>query len=210
MKISIRVSDFISHYLADPKQDAGRAVVAAGYAAASADRTARRLLADPDVRAEIARRMRVRTERLELSADRVLEEMARMAFYDPGDFAGLATEDDEGGVRFEGISGPEHIRALPEDVRRAITGWKWDGKGNFTLTLADKAKALDQLARHLGLYSDRLDVTVRDGLAERLARARKREKTLEGDGVQRRIGSDADVEMLEEGSAAEANDTAES
>ncbi|MEP3276832.1 MAG: terminase small subunit [Stappiaceae bacterium] len=185
LKISLRVSEFVSHYLADPEHNGARAAEAAGYTAgASAQRQATRLLSDPDVRAEIARRTQTHAEKLDFSAERVLEEMARMAFYDPGDFAGLVVKTDEdgeaadpeGGVRFEGISGPEQIRALPENVRRAITGWKWDGKGNFVLTLADKAKALDQLARHLGLYSDRLDVTVQGGLAERLARARSRDR----------------------------------
>jgi len=40
--------------------------------------------------------------------------------------------------------------------------------------LADKKGALDSVARHLGMFNDKLDLKVTDALAERLARARAR------------------------------------
>jgi len=40
--------------------------------------------------------------------------------------------------------------------------------------MADKKGALDSVARHLGMFNDKLDLKVTDALAERLARARKR------------------------------------
>jgi phage terminase small subunit len=67
-----------------------------------------------------------------------------------------------------------HTAGLPETVRRAIVGWGWDRNQNFTLKLADKFKALDQLARHLSLYNDRLEVSSVETLADRLARAKAR------------------------------------
>ena len=51
------------------------------------------------------------------------------------------------------------IRDLPEDVRRAIAGWSWDKEGRFTVKLADKSKALDQLGKHLKLFVDRVEHT---------------------------------------------------
>lgn len=104
-----------------------------------------------------------------------------MAFYDPGTLMidGAANADDpieaviDGRVIY-GLRCPADIRRLPGKVRRAIVGWGWDRNQNFTVKLADKSKALDQLARHLSLYNDKLEMTVLDGLAERLARASRR------------------------------------
>src|SRR5882672_1889337 len=73
-----------------------------------------------------------------------------------------------------GITSPAHIAGLPENVRRAIVGWGWDRNQNFTLKLADKSKALDQLARHLSLYNDRLEVASVEGLGDRIKRAKAR------------------------------------
>ena len=42
------------------------------------------------------------------------------------------------------------------------------------LRLADKRAALDSVARHLGMFNDKLDLNVTGPLAERLARARAR------------------------------------
>lgn len=57
---------------------------------------------------------------------------------------------------------------MPKKLRRAIVGWGYDRNQNFTVKLADKSKALDQLARHLSLYNDKLEVTGLNALAERL------------------------------------------
>jgi phage terminase small subunit len=115
----------------------------------------------------------------------VLKEISRMAFYDPLDLIEIVREamPDElrGGIELSddgkvitGLRSAQDIKFLPEDVRRAIVGWGYDRNQNFTLKLADKSKALDQLARHLSLYNDKLEVTGVDALADRLARANKR------------------------------------
>ncbi|MGO4834132.1 hypothetical protein AB4144_17880, partial [Rhizobiaceae sp. 2RAB30] len=111
-----------------------------------------------------------------------------MAFYDPADLVEVTRElrDDEDaeGVAIveidkrrmvvDGIRSPKDIRLLPEEIRRAIVGWSYDRNQNFTIKLADKSKALDQLARHLSLYNDRIEVKTLDGLADRLGRAKER------------------------------------
>lgn len=101
---------------------------------------ARQLLKEPEIQFYLAvRRMELR-ERVGVEDERVLEEMMAIAFVDVGEIAS------------EGIRAPEDIARLPRHVRRAITGWRWDKHGNFVLKLADKGRALDQLARYLGLY----------------------------------------------------------
>jgi phage terminase small subunit len=41
--------------------------------------------------------------------------------------------------------------------------------------LADKKGALDSVARHLGMFNDKLNLNVTDALADRLSRAKSRE-----------------------------------
>ena len=41
--------------------------------------------------------------------------------------------------------------------------------------IADKKGALDSVARHLGMFNDKLNLNVTDALADRLSRAKSRE-----------------------------------
>lgn len=106
----------------------------------NAKSNARQLLKEPEIQFYLAaRRMELR-ERVGVTDERVLSEMMTIAFFDVGEVAS------------EELNGPEDIQRLPEHVRRVITGWRWDKHGHFVIEFADKARALDQLARYLGLY----------------------------------------------------------
>ncbi|MBN9306828.1 MULTISPECIES: terminase small subunit [unclassified Devosia] len=149
---------FAAEYIVD--LNATEAAKRAGYGP-RARVTASELLALPDVQARVAELMRERAERIELDGDRVLAEIMTMAFYDPADY--------------KAVSSAEDIAALPERARRAVVGWGFDRNGLFVFKLADKSKALDQLARHLSLYNDKLEVGGLDALGDRLERARARQ-----------------------------------
>jgi hypothetical protein len=102
-------------------------------------------LKKPEIAAAVQETLRDRAERLRIQGDRVLQEIAIQAFWDPADFGS------------QPLNGPADIQKLPEDVRRAIVGWRWDRNGNFILKLADKLAALEKLMKHLGLYqADRI------------------------------------------------------
>ncbi|MCP1738204.1 terminase small subunit [Bradyrhizobium japonicum] len=178
---------FVQEYLLD--LNATKAAIRAGYSRRTANEQGSQLLSRSDVKAAIDAAKVERSERTEIDAKRVLREIASMAFYDPADLIGIARElastdecrDGEGVVEMNGkryavagIVSPAHIAGLPENVRRAIIGWSWDRNQNFTLKLADKSKALDQLARHLSLYNDRLEVSSVEALGDRIARAKSR------------------------------------
>lgn len=182
-----RQARFVQEYLLD--LNATKAAIRAGYSKRTAQEQGSQLLNHHGVMAAIDAAKIERSERTEIDAKRVLKEIAAMAFYDPADLIGVAREigldekcrDGEGVIEMggrkyavSGISSPAHIAGLPESVRRAIIGWSWDRNQNFTLKLADKSKALDQLARHLSLYNDRLEVSSVEGLADRIARAKAR------------------------------------
>lgn len=183
-KLTPRQLRFVEEYLVD--LNAKNAAIRAGSEAKRADQQGYEYLSKPEIASEIERRMKERSQISNITAQRVLQEIARMAFYDPAEFLIEVDKDADDGDFFDpmkvtitekeitGLRGPADIKRLPEDVRRAITGWGWDKNQNFTVKLADKSKALDQLARHLSLYNDKLEVSGVDALADRLARARKR------------------------------------
>jgi phage terminase small subunit len=152
-----RQARFVEEYLVD--LSATQAAIRAGYSRNTAGRIGSENLRKSEISAAIDIAMSARSDRTEVTADRVLSEISVMAFYDPGDLID--------------VRGPADIKRLPEGIRRAIVGWGWDRNQNFTLKLADKSKALDQLARHLSLYNDKLEVTGLQGLADHLAYAER-------------------------------------
>jgi len=147
---------FVAEYLID--LNATQAATRAGYSSKTANEQGARLLANVSVRSALQEAMERRTKRLEATADDVVREITRMAMYDPADL----TE----------VKSPQDIKALPEDVRRAIVGWSWDKQGRFTIKLA-KEGALEMLGRHHALFKEKVEhsgsVTVQaSSLDERL------------------------------------------
>lgn len=165
--LTAQAERFAREYAVD--LDGPAAVLRAGYRCttkASAQTKAGHLLATPTVAALVEKLKAEQADRLAIKADRVLLELARMAYFDPADI-GLAK-----------VKKPEDIAKLPQDVRRAIAGWSWDKNGRFTLKLAAKQPALEALGRHLKLFVDRVEVK---GVTDRaIALARARARALQG------------------------------
>ncbi len=179
---------FVDEYLID--LNATQAAIRAGYSKKTAHVIGPENLEKPEIKEAVAKRNQKRIAATEITAERVLREIAAMAYYDPAELVAImrpleAGEDPlEGEGVFEvdgkryglsGINSAIDILKLPETIRRAIVGWGYDRNQNFTLKLADKSKALDQLARHLSLYNDKLEINGIDALAERLLRASQRD-----------------------------------
>lgn len=162
---------FVEEYLVD--FNATKAAERAGSEADNLGQAGYEFLKNPEIRKAIDAKREDYSRRIEVTTENVIEEIRRMAFYDPIDLAGM------------GIHGPSDIAALPENVRRAIVGWSWDKAGNFTLKLADKSKALDQLARYTGALKDNPIVVnidteargARSAIEDRLARLEGRTLT---------------------------------
>ena len=146
-ELTPKQSLFVLEYLKD--LNGTQAAIRAGYSEKTADRIAAELLGKTWVAQEVQKAMDKRGERTKITADRVLHEIERLAMFDPKDLTRL--------------TGPEDIESLPEEVRRAIVGWKWDKNGNFMVDLA-KEKALEMLGRHHGLFVDKTEITGADGV----------------------------------------------
>lgn len=109
---------------------------------------AARLLKNVKVEAYIQKRMEERQKRTEITQDRVLEELAAIAFARATDYAEIKGEC----VRIKDTD------TLDEQQIRAIAGIK-GGKYGIELKLNDKEKALELLGRHLGMFKDKLEVS---------------------------------------------------
>lgn len=140
---------FADEYLID--LNATRAYKVA-YPSVKKDETAAqagsRMLRNVKVAAYIQERMEERQKRTEITQDRVLEELAAIAFARATDFAEI--KDDR--VIIKDTAG------LTERQIKAIAGIK-EGKFGIELKLNDKEKALELLGRHLGMFKDRLEVS---------------------------------------------------
>ena len=109
---------------------------------------AARLLKNVKVEAYIQKRMEERQKRTEITQDRVLEELAAIAFARATDYAEIKGEC----VRIKDTD------TLDEQQIRAIAGIK-EGKYGIELKLNDEEKALELLGRHLGMFKDKLEVS---------------------------------------------------
>ena len=113
----------------------------------SADAAARKLLGNTRIQKYISDRMEERHKRTEVTQDRVLQELAYIAFARVTDYA--TVRDDVVKIK--------NTDELTEEQIRAISGIK-EGKFGIELKLNDKEKALELLGRHLGMWNDKLDI----------------------------------------------------
>ena len=132
----------------------GPAYTAAGYEVTgnSAESAAARLLRNVQVKKRYAELMAPAIEAVELSVERVLDEITCHAFYD---ITQILNVDDQGNVTMRDPT------SLPQDLRRAMVGIKQvqiDGNRVWEVKFADKQKALDSLARYLQMFKDTLVV----------------------------------------------------
>ena len=160
---------FANEYLID--LNATRAYRVA-YPSVKKDETAAaaatRMLRNVKVAAYIQERMRERQKRTEITQDRVLQELAAIAFAKATDYA----EVENGQVIIKDTVN------LDEQQVKAIAGIK-EGKYGIELKLNDKEKALELLGRHLGMFKDKLEVS---GLEEEKKKLGDILDQLRGDG----------------------------
>jgi phage terminase small subunit len=140
-RLTDRQQCFVKEYLVD--LNARAAAVRAGYAAQSAYVVGPRLRKMPQVRAAIDAAMAARSQRLDITQDNVLSELARIAFADIRDFVSW----DADGVHLlpSAKLDSDQTACIAEIVENA--GKKGLG---LRIKLHGKPQALAALARHLG------------------------------------------------------------
>ncbi len=147
--LTARQSRFVEEYLID--LNATQAALRAGYSPKTAYAQGARLLKHPEVAEAIDAAIQERSERLGLQADDVVLELTRIAFSDIIDYA----EWDSGNVRVR------ESCDIPAEARRAIAAVTRTANGSVGVRLHGKVRALDMLAKHLGMYDIRREPTRR-------------------------------------------------
>jgi phage terminase small subunit len=144
-KLTPRQQAFADHYLADPEHNATAAYKACYPSCkteSAAAGSASRMLRIEKVASYIAERRQELLKPMEITAARVLQELAKIAFADVGRFARwrngkvVLTPSEE----------------LTPDETACVAEVSQTSAGHVRFKLHDKAKALDLLGRHFGMF----------------------------------------------------------
>lgn len=151
--LSDRMRLFVSLYLTNTK-DPVKAMRSAGFEASDEDleRLARNFLNRSIVKRYISAKMAMHLERLDVTVQRVINELACIAFVDVGEFFG-----ETGKLR--------PIHEIPENARRALSALDLEQilNGNakttsFKAKMHSKEKALELIGKYLGMFAEKIDV----------------------------------------------------
>lgn len=110
-----------------------------------------KLLRNTKVAKYIQERMQERQQRTEVTQDRVVQELAAIAFAKVTDYVTIKSNGPVAAVMVKSTDD------LSDEQVRAIAGIK-EGANGIEIKLNDKEKALELLGRHLGMWNDKLDV----------------------------------------------------
>ena len=151
-KLNAKQRRFIEEFMID--LNATAAYKRTGYKAKGhgAEAAAARLLSNVEVAAAVEAAMKLRGEQTAISQDRVLRELAKVAFFNVKNAL-----NNDGSVR--------PISELDDDTAAALTSVDiieiGGGEGVVIrrVRLADKLRALELLGRHLAMFRERVEVS---------------------------------------------------
>ena len=146
-KLTRKQALFVQEYLLD--LNATQAAIRAGYSKKSAKEIGHENLTKPNIEAAIQAGMNSRAERTEITADRVVEELAIVAFSNAADFFEWGPK----GIKVKDMNTlTTEQRRVVAEVSETVTQFG----GTVRVKLADKLKALEMIGRHLGMFTDNL------------------------------------------------------
>lgn len=166
-KLTEKQKRFVEEYLID--LNATQAAIRAGYSPKTAEQIGYKLVQKSSVAEEISVAKAERSKRTSISQDRVLEELATIAFANGSDFARVVTKpetDELGRIIIDPNTGEQSMLAtveliptdqLTDEQKRAISCIK-QGKYGIEVNTCDKVKALELLGKHLGMFKEKVEV----------------------------------------------------
>ena len=169
-ELTAKQQRFCDEYLID--LNATQAAIRAGYSEKNADKIGSELLGKTRVAEYIAERKADRMARTEITQDMVLKELANIAFANAADYANVIEKQavvefegkmipvlDENGdpVMYRTVE-PTLTESLTEEQKRALAVIK-KGRDGFEVKPYDKVRALELLGKHLGMWTEKVEVT---------------------------------------------------
>lgn len=148
-KMSDKQLRFCEEYLLD--LNASQAAIRAGYSAKSSRCIGSELLTKASVRSHVEKEMAERSARTGVNADRVIQELAKVAFLNPADLVDfnsatvLATSPSADTAAIASVKVKE-VTGDIDSIEREIK-------------FCDKLRALELLGKHLGLFTENIHLT---------------------------------------------------
>lgn len=189
MALTDKQKRFCEEYLID--LNATQAAIRAGYSPKTAEQTASRLLRNVKVQEYIAKRQKELSRSTEITQERVIKELALIAFSNNADYAHVVEKkmqveasgtlvdvlDKDGKPVMYRTVEPVLTEELTEEQKRALAVIK-KGRDGLEVKSCDKVKALELLGKHLGIFTDKIEAnvndTIRSELSELLAQRKAR------------------------------------
>lgn len=141
-KLNPKQQRFVEEYLID--LNATQAAIRAGYSPKTATAIASENLSKPSISAAIACAMAERSKRTGITQDRVLEELAKVAFIKLTDIV-----DDTGKIKADAT---DEDRACIESIKYKRTDTDTGFSEEREVKASPKLKALELIGRHLGMF----------------------------------------------------------
>ncbi len=144
-KLTAKQQRFCDEYLID--LNATQAAIRARYSPKTACEQASRLLANVKVQEVIAVEMARRSKRTGINQDRVLMEIAKMAFVNIDDVIDLNTAQVKETATKEDLACIQSVKIKPTEYGT-----------EREVRMCDKKSNLELLGRHLGMFKDKVEV----------------------------------------------------
>ncbi len=154
-KLTAKQKRFIEEYLFD--LNATQAAIRAGYSVDSAYSIGNENLKKPEIKSSIDKAIAERSRRTGINTDRVLRELGKIAFINPADVINLdtATVKEEATREDTACIQSIKIKTIPTE------------DGDITereIKTYDKLKALELCGKHLGMWTERIDLNASMGV----------------------------------------------
>lgn len=150
MALTDKQRRFIEEYLID--LNATQAAIRAGYSSKTAHEQGAQLLAKLSIRTEIDKAIAKRSRRTGITQDRVLRELAKVAFVNIADVINL----DEAKIH-DNIDRDD--TAAIASVKVKTTPTETGEIVEREVKTYDKLKALELLGKHLGMFTDKISIS---------------------------------------------------
>lgn len=150
MALTRKQKAFVEEYLID--LNATQAAIRAGYSAKCANEQGSQNLAKLSIMQAISERMAERSKRTGVNQDRIVQELAKVAFVKMTDIV-----DRDGEIK---ESANEDDLSCIESIKYKYSDMDTGSSVEREVKIASKLKALELLGKHLGMWNDKLDVNV--------------------------------------------------